>query len=804
MEIHDLSDIPASRYPSVGGKAKGLHALSVAGLNIARGFVVTDIENEDDIEKVADFYMESGLDLVAVRSSAIGEDGIDFSNAGQYSSFLNIAGKEQLKTAVVNCINSLNNITAASYASHFKKADSSRMSVIIQQMIHAEKAGVCFTHDPMTGSKNVLIEAVPGLGEQLVSGSTTGRQYLIPMEELYSENTTDGLRYAIDVEEELLSIRELEIISKQAVTVSRYLDMPLDTEWAIDKKGQLYWLQARPITTLNEPGIDELDVSLDIDNNIITNCNISEMLPGAVTPLSLSTSVNAIDYGMRKMFVSVGVYKNLDEIPPTSCILSVCNNLFINLTSIYKMADCVLGANRDAVELSLCGRVLDGIKRPDKKKTNILVKINNGRKYFVFLLSKNKAYKEIKELAQSFVISQLDNPEKLYTEIDKSLNVLSHAFWLHYITSGHSGSMTSALYMILNANLADNKEIRSIMASVLENIDDIESVDILRSLRKLARLLLLENPSIAELSGSDILNYIKASNGEVKKAYDSFIIRHGHRAIREAEIRSRGWSRDETSLMNYLRSVLISGGEELQKNSTVNRNITDLLSKYKGFKKILLDNMIRQSRASVKNREFSKSMCIKVLDQFKIAYANIGKQLVQLGILPDEDLIYFLQHKEISQLIYEKNTVLVKKALARRRLLSEQQILKFQEVYTGKPKPVGVSTQKLEGGTVLNGLPGSRGLAEGTARVVRSIEDANKLKKGEIMIAAFTDIGWSPYYCLIGALVTEIGSVLSHGVVVAREYALPLVANVTSATQLIRTGDRLVVDGTKGTVTILD
>ncbi|MCE5330180.1 hypothetical protein LLG07_07620 [bacterium] len=721
MEIHDLSNIPVSKYPSVGGKARGLHALCTAGLNIARGFVVTDIENEDDIERVADFYIESGLDLVAVRSSATGEDGIDFSNAGQYSSFLNIAGRDQLKTAVIGCLNSLNNETAASYASYFRKADSSKMSVIIQQMIHAEKAGVCFTYDPMTGSKNMLIEAVPGLGEQLVSGSIAGRRYLIPAEGSYSEVAPDKAGYSADARDGLLSEVELEKISKQAGTIGRYLDMPLDTEWAIDKEGQLFWLQARPITTLNEPGIDELDVSLDIHDHVITNCNVSEMLPGAVTPLSLSTSVYAIDYGMRKMFVSVGVYKNLDDIPPTSCILSVCNHLFINLTSIYKMADCVLGASRDAIDLSICGRVLEGIKKSGKKKVNILIRINNGRKYFKFLFSKDRAYKEIKKLAENFTLKQENDPEKLYAEIDKNLDILNHAFWLHYITSGHSGSMTSALYMILNANLTDNKEIRSIIASALENINDIESVDILHSLRKLARLILAENPSIVKLQGNEILNYIKMNDGDIRKSYDSFISRHGHRAIREAEIRSKGWSRDEINLMDYLRPVLVSGGEELQKCNNSGHNTADLLNKYKGFKKVLLKYMVRQARASVRNREFSKSMCIKVLDQFKIAYANLATQLVQLGILPDEDLIYFLQHKEISQVIHKGNHTLIKKALARRRLLPEQQMLKFHEVYTGKPEPAEVNIQKLESGTILNGSPCSRGFAEGKARVVKSI-----------------------------------------------------------------------------------
>ena len=93
-----------------------------------------------------------------------------------------------------------------------------------------------------------------------------------------------------------------------------------------------------------------------MSGNVITNCNIREMLPGAVTPLSLSTSVNAIDFGMRKMFVYTGAFRSMEEIPPGSCALSVCNHLFINLTTTYKMAETVLGASSEAVELSLCGR----------------------------------------------------------------------------------------------------------------------------------------------------------------------------------------------------------------------------------------------------------------------------------------------------------------------------------------------------------------------------------------------------------------------------------------------------------------
>jgi pyruvate,water dikinase len=136
--------------------------------------------------------------------------------------------------------------------------------------------------------------------------------------------------------------------------------------------------------------------------------------------------------------------------------------------------------------------------------------------------------------------------------------------------------------------------------------------------------------------------------------------------------------------------------------------------------------------------------------------------------------------------------------------MEEQKRLKFREMNVGKPVPIEIDYSGMEDAKVLSGSAISRGKATGKARVISCVEDANKLEKGEIMVAAFTDIGWSPYYSVAGALVTEVGSVLSHGAVVAREYALPLVSNVAYATKLIKTGSVICVDGNKGEVAIID
>jgi pyruvate,water dikinase len=150
-------------------------------------------------------------------------------------------------------------------------------------------------------------------------------------------------------------------------------------------------------------------------------------------------------------------------------------------------------------------------------------------------------------------------------------------------------------------------------------------------------------------------------------------------------------------------------------------------------------------------------------------------------------------------LLEKRNDALIRKAQSRRRLLAEQNSLHYPEISLGIPQPV--FSEETDGqARTLQGTPISRGKAKGKARVVRTLEDALRLEQGEIIVSPTTDIGWSPFYPLASGMVSEIGSVLSHGAVVAREYQLPFVSNIKGATSLIRTGDIITVDGTTGVV----
>ncbi len=786
--IYQMNRLTDDMLETVGGKARGLCLLHRCGLNVPDGFVVVGADNETAVQAAADHYEKSGLGTVAVRSSATAEDGTDFSSAGQYSTCLNVTDKHAVKQAIAQCVRSLENETAQHYTQYFSGTKSAAMNVIVQKMIDADVAGVCFTQHPHD-AESILIEAVRGIGETLVDGTAHARTYSVPKDAMEAEG------------DDVLGKEIIGAIAQQASKASAALGYPLDTEWAV-KDGILYWLQARPITVTEETDAFELDTKNIAAGSVLTTCNVGEMLPGAVTPLSLSTSVASIDFGMRKMIVKSGAAKSYDEVPKESCIAHVGGHLFINLTSLYVMGDAIVGATREGVELSLCDRTLDDYPKPPVKSVPTIAKINNARKYFSILLGVKKACRKLDKMSRSLSIAAQDTPEALIDEIGQKLWWLDEAFWLHYIASAQSGSMNSALLLILLAEGMDAEETKAVLAGVLEGIDGIESVDILRSLRAVARALIDENPDVSTYDTAQLEAYLNTCGGASRQALDALLVRHGHRAIREAEMRSKSWHMDRASLCSYLRSVILSGGTEASKARSAEKNIAALLEGKKGLLRVVIKYIIGQARRGVVNREYTKSRSIKVLDVFKAAYWRLADMLAEGGILPESDLMFFLQHDEIVRLIQQDDKALVKKAIARRRRLAEQVTFQFEEVCAGKPVPVSAPLFS-GGGSELSGSSISHGRATGRARVVKCVADAEQLQAGEIMVAAFTDIGWSPYYCLLSALVTEVGSALSHGAVVAREYALPLVSNVAFATQVIHTGDMLYVDGSAGRVTIL-
>ena len=237
---------------------------------------------------------------------------------------------------------------------------------------------------------------------------------------------------------------------------------------------------------------------------------------------------------------------------------------------------------------------------------------------------------------------------------------------------------------------------------------------------------------------------------------------------------------------------LLTGGRR-----EISTDVVDPATLSRGLRWIL-----PKAHNAIRRREHTKSQLVDVAHRFQIAFRHLGDQLAAEGTIPDADLVYFFTTDELTAFAARPTAADVERALARRDALDYQQRLEFPEISVGLPQPLEPQVLEVTDG-VLQGRPASRGVVEGVVRVAHTLAEAAALTPGEILVTPITDIGWTPYFSLIGGLVTDLGSSVSHGAVIAREYGLPCVVNARQATRFLATGDRVRLDGDTGSVTLL-
>lgn len=235
--IYKLDEISKKDIQEVGGKASNLGELIKLGFNVPKGFVCTSKEN---IEDIYNMYNKLKLDKVAVRSSAICEDGTQNSYAGQFETFLNI-NKEEIIKSIEKCYDSNKSENIKGYINEKNIVDdNTKVSVIVQEMIDGDISGVMFTKNPVSGNDTIIIESILGLGEKLVQGKVTPTQITINKNTLIIENK---------IGKEMLSDNEIKTLSRIGLDIEIFFKAPQDIEWCL-KDEEIYILQTRNITTL--------------------------------------------------------------------------------------------------------------------------------------------------------------------------------------------------------------------------------------------------------------------------------------------------------------------------------------------------------------------------------------------------------------------------------------------------------------------------------------------------------------------------------------------------------------------------
>ncbi|MCC9078936.1 phosphoenolpyruvate synthase [Litorilinea aerophila] len=772
----------------------------------------------------------------AVRSSATAEDLPDASFAGQQDTYLNVRGLDALLDAIRRCWVSLFNDRAILYRSRnrFSHRDVA-LSVVVQRMVLSELAGTLFTADPVTGHRHTLvIDASFGLGEALVSGLVSPDSYRVDkrtraiLEREIAEKTVaiwpdpgGGTRQEVLPPEmrtrAALNDAQILALADLGCRVESHYGQPQDLEWAI-AEDRIYLLQTRPITSLYP--IDGL-ASPDGTLHIYFSMGHQQNMTRAMAPLSLSTFPLLIPFGHEP-----GQFDN-------PYLRTSGGRLFADITQplrhpILRRGVFILTSQFDALAPQALRLVMQRPEFRGPHRMHFSYRFLRGvlrilGRVFLGLWWRDLSdfVAQTNELMDTFIAKirrrfRAQPPGK--AQIQEMLAAMGELFpfFLNWVPEAAAGIAATRLLPRLARHWLPPEKVESLTLGIPGNVVNEMNLSLsdLAALARRSPVLVerfkhLENDAHAWLDKT-----AQTEDGRLfLKAWQEFLTRYGARGPAEIDIMMPRWYEDPLPLLR-----VIAGHIEKETNSRIHftaqaqareEAFIELLSLAQrglmGPLRVRLLKRLYHVLTTVGGmREHHKFLAVRFLWEVKQVLKENAACLVAEGKLATPDDIWFLTWRELLA-IWDEDATDWGTVISRRRADLERYQKLIPPLIITSDGETPVVRYQVAGAppNALQGNPVSPGVVEGVAHVIHDPTNES-LKPGEILVAPFTDPGWTPLFINAAGLVMEIGGVLAHGSVVAREYGIPAVVGVREATKKIRNGHHIRVDGNRGLVEILD
>ena len=881
----DFGEVDRTALAAVGGKAANLGEMVRAGLPVPDGFCVTtaaydraadeaDLEQtlaalaeavpedaarlaeiagearsallespiaEDVARKIAEEYGALGEAApVAVRSSATAEDLPHASFAGQQDTYLNVVGEKAVLEAVRRCWASLWTDRAVSYrAINGIDARSVSLAVVVQRMVEARVAGVLFTANPVTGRRRqAVIDAAPGLGEAVVSGAVNPDHFVVDtatgriVERRLGEkefairgapqNGTVWVERDGQENRACLSDEQVRSLAALGARVENHYGAPQDTEWAIDGRGKVWLLQARPITTL----FPLPDGAPDGDLRVYFSASVAQGVYRPLTPMGLqafrligSSLSTLLGYPPTDRYAGPAPYAeaagriHVDITPALrsafgrGLIGRVMNNMEARTAPILRL---LANDPRLPTAPTPWGTVLRSISRP-------LVRGRIPLRVAGALVAPRAARARAARLAEEFRTvggvsreaggaERLDAAERLLFEgPPRLLPAVPPAFI--------AGLISNTLAGRLLGDLATDDEKRVVLRALPHNPTtemDLELWALARDARgdRDSEQALRETPP-EELGR-------RYREGSLPSGLQSGLARflrvYGHRAVAEIDLGLPRWSEDPTHVLGVLANYIRLEDPEMSPDARFRRaareaeamagELVRRTARGGRIRGRLAAFFLGRTRALMGMREMPKFCIVLLFARTRALLLSVGEQLAEAGQLEGAGDIFFLSLPEARAAVAGED---LRPLVRRRRGVYEKEMRRrhLPRILLSdgtEPEVLGGGAGEAAKGD-LRGAPASGGAAAGRARVILEPAGAH-LEPGEILVAPSTDPGWTPLFLTAGGLVMEMGGPMSHGAIVAREYGIPAVVGVPQATGRIQTGQTVTVDGSSGTITL--
>jgi len=787
----------------------------VAHLGRLRDLILGAALSEATHQALGDFLHQTGLHdtPVAVRSSAVAEDGAGTAFAGIHDSVLGVVGVDAVVKAVLRCYASLWTPQALAYRRRFGVADhDTPCAVVICEMVGDPDrgpvcAGVAFSCDPVTGERSlVAINLAAGLGDAVVSGEVNPQQYVVRRKDMALRfERTDTLG-----EPALLNDGQVEALARLVFRVHWALgdgDVPQDVEWAWD--GDRFWLlQARPITRLPRwtfPGVLTTTVTW-------SNANVRDSFPHALTTMTWSfadATAQAIVYastevsgyplpaGMEVMRRFGGrPYFDLDA-------LQWC--LWDGFGITPAETNRFMGGFQTEIPIPsgspFAGR--DGRARGLRRLHLLRYLWSFDRRtppriQAMIHAAREARATELSTLSPVALAEHVRRVEQLGIDYQPVLQ----------LAAAYYGGWIVGMQELLRRVKGGGSE--TLIGRLLAASGDVASAEQGHRLQELARVAGVDPAAPAALASDDPFAWraLPASSG-FRGAMERYLHDFGHRAVFEMEFSSPRWFENPTYLLDQVRFHLDHPDLRDQRDhaAEVRARAEESLAEVPFYARPLLRWLLRRARTGAGLRENAKSGAAAAVALIRQVCLEVGRRLAAAGQLESADDVFHLATVDVEAFLDETWDGRGAAALVedRKRRLAREQTISLPGVITdaevaGRPvqPEAGSSAHPVEASW--NGLAAAPGTATGVARVIDTPHDGQRLKRGDVLVAPSTDPGWTPLFLRASAVVMETGGYLSHGAVVAREFGLPAVVNVEDAMLNIKDDDAVRVDGDAGVV----
>jgi phosphohistidine swiveling domain-containing protein len=786
--IRAFNDLTKAQQPLAGGKGGRLAQLYQAGYPVPDGFVVLSAAFAGD-DMIPEAWAQVRTHLArlrageestacAVRSSAIGEDSVQASFAGQFETVLDVRGEEEIRDAIRTVRRSRCGARVQQY-SRAKGIDVPReVAVVVQRMAPAELSGLLFSADPISGSRMRMVGSyVRGLGDRLVSGVETGESFVF-------ERPNGRYRGPAELR------RHAGRLYKLAGRLERELGAPQDIEWAIGK-GKLYLLQSRPVTTLigYNPATGEWNDSLT-GEYLWSNVNFGEAVPDVLTPLSW-TVLQLIFGGWRIL-------------PPHYTAGNIAGRPYLNI-SIFATVFRAMGKTSQDLLEALEGTLFTPLPKAMEIPVIPLSRWSLLRIFPKLLRVRLKERRALKDVPEYLAANPAWCTRMRQQILQAGTRDELVSLW-HEEIEPHVTQSVWAVMASVSRYAGHTTRLRRELREMVEP-DDADAL-----------ISNLSDDSGPLASLGPLMGLSKVARGEMER--EAYLEQYGHRGPHEFELSVPRPTEDpswlDQQVAQFRDSRLDVRTLLAKQRAEFDRAWKSLRARYPRKAKSMrrrIDEVAPRARM----REAVRSEYTR--DRWVVrAFAVRAGELTRLG----ED-IFFLTIDEVLDVLSGKEAE-TGYIPARRGTYERYRALpRYPSVILGRFDPFQWAAQPGRRSDIFDahaslpaadrgddilrtivGAAGAAGQVEGIVRRLDRPEDGDELREGEVLVTAQTDIAWTLLFPRASAIVTDVGAPLSHAAIVARELGIPAVVGCADATMRLGTGDRVRVDGGRGVVEIVE